>query len=94
LAFNLHLQCSIVFTYTFLFNMLDYPAGVVPWTRVTDNDVRACAAARTEHMSPAHVRVFEHNARPIAVGLPIGVQVAAPTYCEEMCLHVMHELDG
>jgi len=74
--------------YTLLYNALGYPAGVVPWTTVrpgeeserpTSSDLVERAAARCERDSS---------------GLPIGVQVVAPPWREEVVLAVMHAIEA
>lgn len=82
------MSCAVIFSYTFPFNLLDYPAGIVPWTHVTKADVVECARAKVKQ-TPAHRRVFAWNASDEVVGLPIGVQVAAAPCREEMIVHVM-----
>ena len=82
------MECAVIFTYTFPFNLLDYPSGIVPWTTVTEQDVLNCARV-TPRPTRAHRQVFAHNSTGAVVGLPIGVQIAAAPCREEMIIHVM-----
>ncbi|RUS72451.1 hypothetical protein EGW08_019783 [Elysia chlorotica] len=84
------LSCS---SYTAIWNVLNYPAGIVPVTKVTSGDVAktfdpTCfpAKTKTEQMMRDDARGSE--------GLPITVQVAGLPYTEEMVLRVMAELEG
>ena len=38
--------------------------------------------------------LFQFQAMKGSVGLPVGVQVVAPCYEDEMCLRVMKEVEG
>ena len=86
-------QCTSPFLYTMLFNVLDYPAGVVPWTSVTSHDVSDCRSA--DHIDEReHNRVYAENCLDSSVGLPVAVHVATPPFREEMTMHVMKILAG
>lgn len=77
--------------YTAIYNVLDYPAGVVPVSKVTKQDVEA--ARRME------VNAKEVVSRAIAKmqrgseGLPLTVQVVAPPFREETVLRIMKEIE-
>jgi len=75
--------------YTALFNLLDYPAGVVPITRVLATDVWR----RTAHgllMSKSH-QLYD----PVkAAGLPLAVQVVGLPFQEETVLRTMRALEA
>ena len=68
---------------TILYNVLGYPAGVVPWTRVGANE---------ESDRPASGDLVEKAAKKCeegSAGLPIAVQVAARPWQEHAALAVM-----
>ncbi len=74
--------------YALLYNFLGYPAGVLPWTRVRQDE---------ETERPANSRDWvEKAARKIelgSAGLPIGVQVVARPWRDHVALGVMRALE-
>lgn len=69
------------------FNLLDFPAGVVPVTRVRpEEQVRATARGRFEKVAA----VVDAD----SVGLPVGVQVVARPFREDVCLRVMGAVEA
>ncbi len=74
--------------YTALYNVLGYPTGIVPITRVrADEEVGR---------SPSRDRV-EQTARTVelgSAGLPVGVQVVARPWREHVALAAMHAIEG
>lgn len=70
------------FTYSTVFNVLGAPAGVVPVTRVRDSET-----SRPPGTSPRD-RALAMADRGSA-GLPVGVQVAGPSWSDEVVLAVM-----
>jgi fatty acid amide hydrolase len=74
--------------YTFLFNLLRYPAGVVSVTRVRPDE---------ETGRPASKDPMEETARLVdlgSAGLPIGVQVAARPWRDDVVLATMAALEA
>jgi fatty acid amide hydrolase len=72
---------------TILYNVLGYPAGVVPWTRVGSGE---------ESDRPASADAVEKAARHCelgSTGLPVAVQVAARPWQEHVALAVMQRLE-
>ncbi|MCA9549282.1 MAG: amidase [Myxococcales bacterium] len=73
-------------SYAMRYNTLNFPAGVVPVTRVRPGETtRPHAADRLERTAS------EVDAD--SVGLPVGVQVAARPYQEDVCLAVMAAIE-
>jgi fatty acid amide hydrolase len=74
--------------YALLYNFLGYPAGVLPWTRVRQDE---------ETERPANTRDWvEQAARKIelgSAGMPIGVQVVARPWRDHVALGVMRVLE-
>jgi len=72
-------------SYTGLYNLVDFPAGVVPATLVRTED-------KTERegrdMWDQDICKNELN----ATGLPIGVQVVCPPFEEALCVDVMEAI--
>lgn len=84
------LECSC--TYTFYLNLLHFPAGVVPVTRVRPDE----AVYPPDDLPPQQRdSVARAAARSMAgaVGLPMGVHVVAKPFKDELCLHVMKRLE-
>ena len=77
-------------SYTVLFNLLDWPAGVCPVTEVTEEDEKQMINY-PEH--DIFHRVVKKYSSSETIGLPVGVQIAAPRYQEELILRIMQELD-
>jgi len=71
----------------FRWTLLNFPAGVVPATTVTSADVGHYPSPRdrVERKVDAVDRA--------SVGLPVGVQVVAPPYAEDVLLAVMQQLE-
>ena len=73
--------------YSTLYNILGYPAGVVPLTRVRNDEVVGCASSKD---------MVEQAARKVelgSVGLPVGVQVVARPWREHVALAVMRAIE-
>lgn len=77
---------TLLGAHTILFNLLGYPAGVVPWTRVNAQDEGGTDA----HRLPGNIRKVVRG----SVGLPVGVQVAGRPWHEHKVLAVMHVLES
>jgi len=76
-------------SYTGLFNLLDYPAGTVPVTRVTQKDINDLKSYKAHDY-------FERllvNSSKDTLDFPVGVQVASLPYHDELVLRVMREIE-
>jgi fatty acid amide hydrolase len=78
---------SCVHTYCYHFNVLGMPAGVVAATRVRPGE--ETAGTRARDMLDRHCRVVERG----SAGLPVGVQVAAPPWRDDVVLAVQAVLE-
>merc|ERR1712004_27466 len=74
---------------TTFYNLLNFPAGTVPVTRVTQDDEDRCKEYPCRNPWEYVAKKSLRN----MVGLPVGVQVISYPWHEEMCLRVMKELD-
>ncbi|XP_050402848.1 vitamin D3 hydroxylase-associated protein [Patella vulgata] len=86
------LEVSTVLSYTVLWNLLNFPAGSVPVTKVTENDQKQLNDA---DFYPAK-KAFERKLREFCqngVGLPVNVQCIALPYQEEVVLRLMKEIE-
>ena len=84
---DLLLSCS----YTFLFNVLRFPAGVVPMTVVRDDEQYYEDIGRQNN--DRAVALAEETCRESA-GLPIGVQLVGWPNDDERVLGMMKELES
>lgn len=73
-----------------LFNLLDYPAGVVPVTKVTAEDLRQPYDPGTKYPEGRHAALAAFEG---SEGLPVAVQIAALPFREELCLRAMREVE-
>lgn len=74
-------------SYAYHANLLGLPAGVVPWTTVRADETLSSASGRD---------VAERRSQEALIGaegLPIGVQVTAPRWKDEVVLGVMRALE-
>jgi fatty acid amide hydrolase len=75
-------------SYAMLYNLLGMPAGVVPVTRVRDDEQNPPRAGRD---------IVERTARDVvrgSAGLPLGVQVVARHWREDVALAVMGAIEA
>ena len=75
-------------SYSFLPNLLGWPAGVVAATRVRAGEDQLRAASRDRVSQQARATDVD------SVGLPVGVQVVAPAWREDVVLAVMLQLEA
>ncbi|XP_062995453.1 vitamin D3 hydroxylase-associated protein-like [Elgaria multicarinata webbii] len=78
-------------SYTNLYNVLNFPAGIVPVTTVTQADEEELKHYRGHYGDPWDKRLKE--AVKDAVGLPVAVQCVALSWQEELCLRLMKEVE-
>ncbi|XP_026521474.1 vitamin D3 hydroxylase-associated protein-like [Notechis scutatus] len=78
-------------SYTNLYNVLNFPAGVVPVTIVTQADEEELKQYQGHYADPWDKRLKE--AVTDAVGLPVAVQCVALAWQEELCLRFMKEVE-
>lgn len=79
-------------SHCFLANLLDAPAGVVPWGVVTDDDEQSERATRRSSWAIPQ-RFAKQNAIGSS-GLPLAVQVVSRPNREEIVLAVMNALEA
>ncbi|UMM29832.1 hypothetical protein L5515_011995 [Caenorhabditis briggsae] len=77
-------------SYTCLYNLLDFGAGVVPVTTVSKSDEEKLI---NEYPETDKWYQTVKKATIGAIGMPIGVQVAAPPFREEAVLRTMREIE-
>nr|XP_020635004.1 fatty-acid amide hydrolase 1-like [Pogona vitticeps] len=78
-------------SYTNLYNVLNFPAGIVPVSTVTKADEEELKHYRGHYGDPWDKRLKE--AVKDAVGLPVAVQCVALPWQEELCLRFMKEVE-
>ncbi|XP_074077621.1 fatty-acid amide hydrolase 1-like [Macrotis lagotis] len=78
-------------SYTMLYNCLDFPAGVVPVSTVTEQDEKGLRKYRGCFGDIWDMRL--HKALKNSVGMPVAVQCVALPWQEELCLRFMREVE-
>ncbi|HLK41511.1 MAG TPA: amidase family protein [Polyangiaceae bacterium] len=81
------LEVGTLGTYTTYWNVLGWPAGVVPWTTVRADE----ESDRPPSKDPCHVAARE--AERGSAGLPIGVQIAAAPHRDHVVLAALRALE-
>ncbi|VDK20413.1 unnamed protein product [Taenia asiatica] len=76
--------------YATVFNIVNCPAGVVPFGKVTQDDVKLAAEVNAAPQS-LNERLLAQQTT--AEGLPLAVQVIAKPWADELALRVMQELE-
>ncbi|KAK3556644.1 hypothetical protein QTP70_011294 [Hemibagrus guttatus] len=79
-------------SYTALYNVLNFPVGVVPVTEVTEEDEDQLKNYRG-NFGDIWDKTFIKAIRG-GVGLPVAVQCVARPWQEEMCLRLMREVEA
>uniref|UniRef100_A0A0V0JC20 Fatty-acid amide hydrolase 1 n=1 Tax=Schistocephalus solidus TaxID=70667 RepID=A0A0V0JC20_SCHSO len=81
--------------YTALYNLVDYPAGVVPVGVVTAEDVKSAAKLLEDYRrSGDRTNAALANMQIGSEGLPLAVQVVGRPMQEELVLRVMKEIES
>uniref|UniRef100_A0A0N4Z325 fatty acid amide hydrolase n=1 Tax=Parastrongyloides trichosuri TaxID=131310 RepID=A0A0N4Z325_PARTI len=86
---DMPLEMVPVMSYTGIFNLLDFAAGVISTSKVNETDIEAL------DYYPVRDK-FNKYAKKIGkkgLGLPLGVQIAAPPYKEETVLRIMKDIE-
>jgi fatty acid amide hydrolase len=81
------LELGVTGSYLAIYNVLGYPAGVVPFTRVRESEETGTPRS-SDPMDVAALASERGSA-----GLPIDVQIAARPFREHVALAVMHALE-
>lgn len=74
-------------SYSFLMNLLALPSGVVPWTTVSSSETVAKVTARDLSEQQAQRSLIG------AEGMPVGVQLSAAPWREDVVLQLMQTLE-
>ncbi|CAG0887768.1 unnamed protein product [Cyprideis torosa] len=83
-----------VASYTALYNVLDFPAGVLPVTKWTKEDEQQMETDYPKGIRPREDVYRRTQADSVgSVGLPVGVQVVAPRWEDEVVLRVMKDVE-
>ncbi|KJH52262.1 hypothetical protein DICVIV_01590 [Dictyocaulus viviparus] len=86
-------KISLAATYTALFNMLDFPAGVVPIGKVTVKDDEDVINESSYPVGYNIALRMIRDASSKSAGLPLSVQVVTLPFQEEKCLYLMKEVE-
>uniref|UniRef100_A0A3Q1C677 Fatty-acid amide hydrolase 1 n=1 Tax=Amphiprion ocellaris TaxID=80972 RepID=A0A3Q1C677_AMPOC len=90
-AYNLLYCAKNSSNYTMLYNLLNFPAGVVPVTTVTKEDEE-----ELKHYAGIYQDVYDKLFKEAVTGgegLPVAVQCVALPWQEELCLRFMKEVE-
>mmetsp|Transcript_1480 Transcript_1480/g.2057 ORF Transcript_1480/g.2057 Transcript_1480/m.2057 type:complete len:571 (+) Transcript_1480:90-1802(+) len=79
-------------SYTFLANLLHWPAGVVPVTLVREDEQKYDIEKIPTIQRDSIAKVL-HQSMQSSEGLPVGVQVITKRWSDELCLYVMSEIE-
>lgn len=82
------IEVGLMGAYTYLYNLLGWPAGVVPVTRVRAEE--ETATPRTKDVSDRTALETEKG----SAGLPVAVQIAARPWREDHALSIMAALEN
>ncbi|XP_066454143.1 fatty-acid amide hydrolase 1 isoform X1 [Eleutherodactylus coqui] len=85
-------KLSSAVSYTMLYNLVDFPAGVLPVSVVTREDEDALKRYEGHHKDPWDKLLKKAVAG--GVGLPVAVQCVALPWQEELCLRLMKEVEN
>jgi len=89
LPHTLSAQFAVAGSYSMLYNLLQFPAGVLPVTLVREDETRRDGGkGRGDRFDVIACAVDERSA-----GLPVGVQIAGRPFADETVLSVMLELE-
>uniref|UniRef100_A0A6I8PYC5 Fatty-acid amide hydrolase 1 n=1 Tax=Xenopus tropicalis TaxID=8364 RepID=A0A6I8PYC5_XENTR len=84
-------KLSTAVSYTILYNLVDFPVGVVPVTTVTKDDEEGLKAYKG-HKKDYWDKLLK-EALTDSIGLPVSVQCVALPWQEEQCLRLMKEVE-
>ncbi|KAM4628814.1 fatty-acid amide hydrolase 1 isoform 1-T1 [Polymixia lowei] len=84
-------KLTTALSYTILYNLLNFPAGVVPVTTVTAEDEEKLRHYKGNFRDPVD-KLFK-QAVTGAEGLPVAVQCIALPWQDELCLRFMREVE-
>jgi fatty acid amide hydrolase len=79
-------------SYSMLANLLHWPAGVVPVTRIADGEDDYDIASLSKQQQDSVAKLTKETMKG-SKGLPIGVQVMTRKWQDELCLYVMAEIE-
>ncbi|CAK8674010.1 unnamed protein product [Clavelina lepadiformis] len=82
----------VVMGYTGLYNFLNFPAGIVPVTKVEQSDIDALRNYRGHYGDPWDKHIKKTS--ELSLGMPVGVQCVALPFQDEMSLRVMKEVQS
>jgi fatty acid amide hydrolase len=84
-------QLTAACSYTAAYNLLNFPAGVVPVTRQTAED--EAELERSYVVSePLYTKKIKEATKG-GVGLPVGVQCVTTPWADEACVDLMAEVE-
>ena len=82
------LELLVCLSYTFLGNLLHWPAGVVPITTVQPNENVYNISELSSYQQDSFAKLIEQMTID-SIGLPVGIQIMTPMWKDEECLYIM-----
>ncbi|XP_064617239.1 fatty-acid amide hydrolase 1-like [Liolophura sinensis] len=82
-------RLGVIYSYTFLYNVLNFPAGVVPVTTVNREDITRLQ----EYPADCDGQRVMKRAMQGSEGMPVGVQCVGLPFQEELVLRVMKAVE-
>merc|ERR1712168_419767 len=79
-------------TYTAFANMLQWPIGVIPVTKVQEGEDVYPKKLLPSDQQDEIANVIAKQMKG-SVGMPVGVQILARPFRDELCLYAMNELE-
>lgn len=82
------IELGSVFQYLLIWNALHYPTGVVPVTKVLKEETNVYTDNYNDHITKTIRKTMAGSE-----GMPIGIQVSAPKWKDEVCIAAMKLLE-
>lgn len=80
-------------SYTFLANILHWPAGTVPVTLVREDETKY-DVDEIPGFERDSIAVLMSKTTRTSAGMPIGVQIMTPMWRDELCLHLLSVIEA
>jgi len=87
------MELATIHDYYMIFNFLHYPAGVVPVTRVQEEEGQGTYIADSGKIWDDKLARAIQRSEKGSQGMPICIQVATPQWRDEECIAAMQIVD-
>ena len=86
-------ELVVSLTYYWFANLLHFPAGIVPVTKVRKDEEGYYEDEELPVNQRDRFSAFSRQSMENSEGLPFSVQVMTRSYQDELCLHVMKRIE-